>query len=42
MEMEKDLIKLKCEIQDLFDNYMIKDMYIKIDKEKNVSLSIEV
>ena len=42
MEMERDLMKIKCEIQELFDKYMIQDMYIRVDKEKNVSLSIEV
>lgn len=40
--MERDIIKVKCETQELFDKYMIQNIKIDIDKERNVKLSIEV
>lgn len=44
--MERDLIKVKYELQDLLDKYMIKDINVcvfeDIEGKKNIELSIEV
>ena len=44
--MERDLIKIKYELQDLLDKHMIKDIDVcvfeDIEGKKTIKLSIEV